>query len=253
MPDAPDAPVTSRARIGLIIPSVNRLTEIHFHRYAPEGVEIHVTRVRITRSGTFDLIPLAEQLPAIVEGARLLAEASCDVIVYHCTGSSMEAGLGAERQAVEEIAQATGRPAATTATAVQEALRALHAQRLVLVTPYDRKINDAEIAFLGEAGLEVLRDRALHLDADGMVTTPPSVWLETTLEAADPRADAYFLSCTNIRSPDVVDALEARLGKPVVTSNQATLWYCLRTCGLDDRVPGLGRLLELGRLAGVPT
>jgi maleate isomerase len=247
----PDVVVASRARLGLIIPSMNRLTETHFHHYAPEGVEIHVTRVRITRGGTLDLIPLAEQLPAIVDGARLLAEASCDVIVYHCTGSSMEAGLEAERQTVEEIARATGRPAATTATAVLAALRALDAQRLVLVTPYDRQINDAEIAFLGEAGLEVLGDRALHLDANGMVSTPPSVWLKTTLAAADPRADAYFLSCTNIRSPDVVEALEDRLGKPVVTSNQATLWYCLRTCGLDDRVPGLGRLFALGRPAAV--
>src|SRR5438270_678159 len=94
----PDVVVTSRARLGLIIPSMNRLTETHFHHYAPEGVEIHVTRVRITRGGTLDLIPLAEQLPAIVDGARLLAEASCDVIVYHCTGSSMEAGPEAERQ-----------------------------------------------------------------------------------------------------------------------------------------------------------
>jgi len=92
----------------------------------------------------------------------------------------------------------------------------------------------------------VVRDRALDLPgSNGYIAAPASLFLETTLEAADPRADAYFLSCTNIRSPEVVQELEARLDRPVVTSNQATLWFCLRACGLDDDVPGLGRLFQL--------
>jgi maleate isomerase len=52
-----------------------------------------------------------------------------------------------------------------------------------------------------------------------------------------------FVSCTNYRTFEVIERLEADLGKPVVTSNQATLWDALRTLGVDDDLP-LGRLFE---------
>ena len=73
----------------------------------------------------------------------------------------------------------------------------------------------------------------------------PDVWLDVTLGEADPRADAYLLSCTNIHSIGLIEDLERQLERPVITSNQATLWYSLRICGLADRVLGLGRLMAL--------
>jgi maleate isomerase len=237
-----------RARIGLIIPSGNRLTEPQFHRYCPPGVEPHVTRLRLTGPSAR---PPRKMLPEIRQAAQFLADAKCDIIVLHCTASAMEQGVAAEREVVRAIAEETGRPATSTASALLAAFGALGARRLVLVSPYGQQTNDHEIAFLAEANLEVVRDRALGLPgSDGYAAAPASLFLEATLEAADPRADAYFLSCTNIRSPEVVQELEARLDRPVVTSNQATLWYCLRACGLDDDVPSLGRLFQLGLPAG---
>src|SRR5262245_8516690 len=110
-----------RARIGLIIPSSNRLTEPQFHRYAPAGVEPHVTRLRMTGEHH---APLPELLPRIAEAAGTLADAKCDVIVFHCTGSSMEAGLAAEREVIATIEHATGRRATTTASAILAAFGA---------------------------------------------------------------------------------------------------------------------------------
>ncbi|HEY8684773.1 MAG TPA: hypothetical protein VIO57_04120 [Chloroflexota bacterium] len=233
-----------RARIGLIIPSSNRLTEPQFHQYCPPGVVPHVTRLRITQP---HMRPALEMLDEIRDAAIMLADAKCDIIVFHCTGSSMESGLDAEREVVDVIRRTTGRAACSTASALLEAFRALEARRLVLVTPYRQEVNDGEIAFLREAGLEVLRDRALALSgSDGLCSAPADLFLQATLEEADPAADAYFISCTNIRSPEVVEALEASLARPVVTSNQATLWYCLKACGLPDVVSGLGTLFKVG-------
>lgn len=237
------------ARIGLIIPSSNRLTEPHFNRYAPPDIGIHITRLGITRP---EAPPATEMLDKIVEAASYLADARCDVIVFHCTGSSMEAGLAAERTIVDAIAKGTGAPAISTATAVLEAFRALGAKRVVLVSPYRQSTNDHERAFLAEAGVEVLRDRALDLPrSDGYINEPPETWVRVTQEEADPRADAYFLSCTNIHSLDVIEDLESRLGKPVVASNQATLWHCLRLLGRDVVVPTLGRLFKINVPAAV--
>jgi maleate isomerase len=239
---APD-PTPVRARVGLIIPSSNRLTEPQFHRYAPEGVQFHVTRLRMT--GTYHL-ELEELLPRVAEASELLADAACDLIVFHCTANSMESGLQAEQQIVETVRQASGRLAASTASAAGEAFRALGARRLVLVTPYPQRVNQRECEFLAELGLEVIGDRALALGgSDEYLAAPPSLWLDVTREAADRRAEAYFLSCTNVHSIGIIEQLEAALDRPVVTSNQATLWYSLQACGLSDRPPGLGRLMKL--------
>lgn len=239
-----------RARLGLIIPSSNRLSEPQFHHYAPAGVVPHFARLRMT--GPYH-VPLLDLLPRIAEVAQTLGDARCDLIVFHCTGSSMEAGLEAERMVIDTIRQATGRRATTVASAVLESFRALGARRLVLVTPYNRETNDHEIEFLSQAGLEVLRDRAMDLPgSDGYVSCQPSTWLQVVQEEADPRADAYFLSCTNTHSIEVVQELEAILGRPVVTSNSATLWYCLRSLGLPDIVPGLGQLFQRRLPATIP-
>ncbi len=72
----------------------------------------------------------------------------------------------------------------------------------------------------------------------------PEQWVNETVALRDPEADAYFLSCTAIRSADVIDTLEDALGKPVITSNQATLWRALRESGINDSIPGFGRLLR---------
>jgi maleate isomerase len=162
-------------------------------------------------------------LQEILRAAQVLVDAKCDIMVFHCTASALLA-----------------------------AFAALGARRLVFVSPYRQQTNDHELAFLAEAGLKVVRDRALSLlGSDGYVTAPASLFLEATLAAVDPRADAYCLSCTNIRSLEVIQELEAHLDRPVVTSNQATLWYCLRVCGLDDDVASLGRLFRLGQPVGV--
>jgi maleate isomerase len=230
-----------RARIGLIVPSVNTLTEPQFSRYAPPGVEIHVSRTRIHMDKS-----LADQTSEILAAAELLADCSSDLIVYHCTGMSMGSGRAAERQLVKEIGDLTNCPAASTATAIVAAFQALDIHKVVLVSPYPQLFNDLERKFLAEFDIEVLVDIALDLPIpDGMCGATPDVWVETAVAAAHPDADAYFLSCTNIQSIDAVGELEKRLGKPAVTSNQASLWYSLRRCGIKDNVSSLGRLFQL--------
>ena len=147
---------------------------------------------------------------------------------------------------VEAIREKTGRPATSTATAIVNAFRVLGTRKVVLASPYEQLFNDLERKFLAEVGVEVLRDRALALPVpEGMCGATPEVWIQTVMEARHPDADTYFLSCTNIQSVDAITELEARLGKPVVTSNQASLWYCLRSCGIADTIAGLGRLMSL--------
>ena len=229
-----------QGRIGLIIPSSNRLTEPQFHAYAPRDVDVHVTRLRMT--GEWHR-PLAELRGAVEEAAGALSDTKPDVIVFHCTASSMEDGLAGEERVVEWIRGAGGRPAMTTGQAVTEALTALAVRKLVLISPYVEATNRLELRYMREAGFEVVHELGLGLPgSDAYVEVTPDRWLEIACDNRRPEADGYFLSCTNTRMIEVIEAAEHSLARPVVSSNQAALWACLRRMGRSASLPGLGRL-----------
>ena len=72
----------------------------------------------------------------------------------------------------------------------------------------------------------------------------PEAILDLALGARDPQSDGIAVACLNFRSHPIIDALEARIGKPVVTSTQAVLWHLLRLAGVNTPIHGFGRLLR---------
>ena len=72
----------------------------------------------------------------------------------------------------------------------------------------------------------------------------PDAILDLALAAWDPQSDGLIAACLNFRSHPIIDALEARIGKPVVTSTQAVLWHLLRLAGVETPIHGFGRLLR---------
>lgn len=235
------------ARVGLIIPSSNRMVEQEMVHAFPAGVTPHITRLRMTgpnRMGHDALIPRVE------EATRALADAKCDVVAFHCTANSMEEGQGGEARILAAVAGAGVRHATTTATAIQRALDALGARKIVLVTPYSQAVTDHEAEFLNDAGYDVIYAKGYALaGSDAYCATPPEVWRDRALAAARPDADVYFLSCANISVFGIIEELEARLGKPVITSNQTVIWDALARLGWSDRRGCPGRLFATPAIA----
>ncbi|HEX9452840.1 MAG TPA: hypothetical protein VGA27_00735 [Candidatus Binatia bacterium] len=227
--------------IGLIIPSANRLTEPQFNAYLPAGVGAFVTRLRM--AGKYRK-PLEKLKPQLIEAAEALSDVRPNVIVFHCTANSMESGLAHEKAIIDIIEQASGCPTITTAQALTQAFERVGIKKLVLISPYVQATNQLEVNYLSETGYTVLHEKGLALESQAYSTITPKEWKTVVKENLRADADGYFLSCTNTRMIEVVADLEQELGKPVINSNQATIWACLKKLGITHSDARLGRLFN---------
>jgi maleate isomerase len=230
-----------RARIGMIIPSVNSMTEPQFNHFAPPGLGVHVARARVAGEWKRPLAVMAEE---IATSAKLLADVAPDLIVFHCTDTSMTQGPQGEGRILEIIKDATGIEALATSRLVLEALQALGLRRLVLLSPY--KSNQAVIDYLGATGFAVVHDVALGLKPLEFAAVTPREWAVLARNHDRSDTDGIFLSYTNTTQIDAVAEIEDALGKPVVNSNQAVLWGCVKR--LKSALAPLPPMPRLGRL-----
>ena len=226
-----------KARIGQLYPS-GGLADSEPQAMAPEGVQFVTTRLTFKRVGLEHGRGLVRDLES---HARLLADAEVKLIVFNCTSASMAVGPGAINRRIEA---ATGIRSTTTIEAVLAALGAARFRRLGLLTPYTEDVVQAETEFLAAAGHRVTMTRTEPCTTpvqQGLM--PAARWIELAEPFAGQDIDALFISCAGIQIAPVLQQIEDRLQRPVVTSNQAVVWHCLRVLGLPDRPKGYGALL----------
>jgi maleate isomerase len=239
---APAINIGQRLRIGMMIPSVNFVADPQIQAMLPEGVQLHTTRMKLV--GASD-----EEMQAMVRDvdrcAGLLADADPHRILFHCTAAStISVDMGPKICA--RIKELTGIPATDTAEAVLSALDALGARRIVLVSPYPQSVNDHEVEFFGHFGIEVVREHGLQLSGGrAFAQVTPEDWHRIVLEHRHDAADAYFISCAQVRAAEVIESLERELQRPVITSNTAVAWRCLRQSNIGDRIDGFGALMRM--------
>ena len=104
--------------------------------------------------------------------------------------------------------------------------------------------NEHEVHYLNEAGYTVVHELGLGLETHGYSAVTPEEWKKIVRENARADADGYFLSCTNTRMIEAVPEIEREMDKPVISSNQATLWACLKRLAISHSNNRLGRLFN---------
>jgi maleate isomerase len=223
-------------RIGLVIPSLNVVVEDDLRRELPANVGFHITRLRLRKTqGRVTQAALLEAGRDAIEQSTLLSDAGVDAIAFNCTGASISDGLEGALRLRDQIAAATNTPATTTILAVVRALRASALRRIVHVCPFTAEFSADEAAYLRAEGFDLVASRGLNFtDARLAAKLSPAEICDIAAGLDQPEAEGLFLACANVRAMEAAKDLQQRLGKPVVTSNQAVLWDLLDMIGHPD-------------------
>ncbi|EID73110.1 MULTISPECIES: maleate cis-trans isomerase family protein [Rhodococcus] len=184
-------------------------------------------------------------------GAALLAEEKPDAVVWACTSGSFVYGPDGAKQQAETLAAATGVPTSSTSFAFVHALHALGITRVAVAASYPEDVAKLFVEFLAAAGIEVLSMSSAGIDtaAEVGLLSPESV-VQLAVENDHPDAEALLIPDTAMRTLGALSTLEQRLGKPVLTANQVTIWEGLRLAGHTAVNPSLGTLFEKGNSHG---
>ena len=229
-------------RIGFVVLSTDLTLEPDMRRLLPPFVYPHITRVEFINPLTPE--NLRHMAPDISAAASLiLTDEPLSALCYACTSAS--ALLGDDVISSTLQAGKPNTPVTNPALAGAAALAALGG-RVSLLSPYPAAVSQPLADYLTAKGSEVVSHHCLNIDDDrAFARFNPDSLIDIAVRACDASADAIFLPCTNLPAVSIIERLEQKLGRAVITSNQAMLWMALRLAGCDYTAPHGGKLFTL--------
>jgi maleate isomerase len=227
--------------VGLLVLANDMVSEEELRRFlGPAQLGVYATRVPCDVSGTAEALAAMERE---LEGAagRLLPSERVDAVIFSCTSGT--AVIGSDNVANTIRRSHPNAAVVTPLVAAGEALMSLGARKIAVLTPYRIDIHRRMVRYYRELDLQVTRDATFNcLDEATARRISPAALLTAARHLSSSDFDALFISCTAIECAAALPAIEAEVGRPVVTSNQASAWRVLQVL---DRLPGsgIGRLL----------
>jgi maleate isomerase len=239
-----DGGPTRHGAIGLVALATDHVCELDLRRIIPQDrLPLYVGRIGFAPEITVET--LGAMRDGITAAASLiLAGGRLDVLAYGCTSGTMV--IGEDEVFARLRAARPGIACTSPPTAALAALQALGLRRIAVLTPYTEGVNHRVVEYFTTRGLDIAAFGAFNKESDAEIAAIAPASIVAAAQALDaPGIEGIFLSCTGLRGVAVADELEARLGKPVVTSNQAMAWHAMRLAGHNEPVAGFGRLLRL--------
>lgn len=239
-----DSGLGSRARIGLVVLQSDQTIEHEFRSlFQSEDVALYHARIPNTMEVSPQTLRQMEaDLP--VAAALLPPEFKFDALAYCCTSGATMIGEGR----IDEILQASHPTALTTnpLTACKAALKALGLKKIALITPYALTVTSEMRENLSASGIDVQAVASFDQSDDFTVARISPASIQGAIEAIGARedCDGVFVSCTSLRTLSLIASVEVRLGKPVISSNQALAWHLMRLAGMADRPQAFGQLFN---------
>jgi maleate isomerase len=236
-----------RARLGVLVPSGNIVTEPEFSMVVPEGVSCHFHRYKFggdvrNEDGLKDVFRAADY---IIEATKLIADAKPCVVAMTGTGTSFIGGYQYDLELIEKMKSVNANiPATTTSTSVIDAFQCMGIKKVSIAMPYLEEVARVAVKFVEDNGIMVQKAEWMNLGGFEIHRASKEKLWHLAKAVDTPESEALFISCTSLHTFELIERLETDLGKPVITSNQATIWNMLRLAGIKDKVEGYGQLLS---------
>ncbi len=238
----------TRAKIGVLVPFTNTNLEPDMMLMRPPDTTVHFQRM-----GGYDAdkVPGSDQMAAlgaadIRHDLRMIAGVRPDVVLYGCTSATLTHGPGFDAGLAAQIKAGTGAVSLTAAGCLMTALKAIDAKKVGFSSPYLGAINEQAIVFLNKNHIETVKcaDINRELDNYGQGELTPDEVCDLALKADHPDAQAIVLSCTDMRSVEAIEQIEAAIDKTVVTSNQAMMFCLMKALNIPRHNGVPGRLFD---------
>ena len=246
LPYSIDAGLGARARIGVIVLASDYTIEQEFREiFTPlDGVSFYETRIANANEINRETLAAMEAgikpcTEVILPGGRL------DVVAYGCTSGAMVIGDENVKARIHEARP--GIPYTTPMRATYAAFRALGAKKVCYIAPYIEEVCEMMCQDMAQHGFEVTTMASWNQPDDRIVSSIDQASVEAAVrEMGQDDSDVVFISCSSVRVAAFAEALEKEIGKPVISSNLAMGWHCLRLGGIEDKIEGYGELYRRG-------
>ena len=228
-------------RVGLIALASDFMIEKDFINVIKDkDIDFFVNRIECYNPLTSEnLIKMSEKVTEVTKD--ILPDEKIDCVVYGCTSGTIAAGHASIEKKVK-LAKPEAK-VTTPSTAAIKALKKLNVKKLSIFTPYSKKLNDEVVDYFKKEKFEVISNSYFDIESDIDIGKVDQNYLYDVLSKIDLKdADALFVSCTALPVLSIIDKLEKKLNKFVLSSNQALIWDTLETIGQNNSVKGFGKL-----------
>ena len=228
-------------RIGLIALATDFIIEKDFIKIIKDkDIDFFVNRIECYNPlSKENLIKMSDKVTDVTK--NILPDENIDCVVYGCTSGTIAVGYDTIEKKVKKA-----KPKAkitTPSTAAIKALKRLNIKKIAIFTPYIKKLNDEILDYFSRQGFDVITNTYLDIAADydiGKVDQDFLFEILSNMNIAD--ADALFISCTALPVLNIIEKLEKKINKPVLSSNQTLIWNTLEEIGKNTDIKGFGKL-----------
>ena len=228
-------------KIGLIALATDFMIERDFINITKDmNVDLFVNRIHCySPLNSENLIKMSNTVTEVSKD--ILPDEKLDCIVYGCTSGTIAAGYDSIKKKIK-----LAKPDAevtTPSTAAIHALKKMNINKVSIFTPYSKKLNDEVIDYFKKENFVITSNSYFDISNDSDIAKIDQNYLyETILKMDLADAEALFLSCTNLPALPIIDKLEKKLNKVVLSSNQVLIWDTLRCVGKNNSIEGFGKL-----------
>ncbi len=235
--------INTNPRIGLIALASDFMIEKDFINVIKEkNIDFFVNRIECYNPLTSEnLIKMSEKVTEVTKD--ILPDQKIDCVVYGCTSGTIAAGYEAIEKKIK-LAKPEAK-VTTPSTAAIKALKKLNIKNISVFTPYSKKLNDDVVEYFKKENFNVTSNSYFDIESDFDIGKVDQNYLYNVLSKVELNgAEALFVSCTALPVLQIIDKLEKKLNKVVLSSNQALIWDTLENIGKNNSITGFGKLFN---------